>query len=215
MVSNKLKAIALFGVVLLCSLATNAQTYSEFFRQKKTQKKYLIEQLIALKVYAGYLKKGYDIASNGLNTIKDFSKGEFNLHNSFVSSLKAVSPVIRKNGKVVDIIILQLEISQSFRSISKTNYLEAGTLAYVDHVRENVIEECEKDLDELLLVITSGKVEMKDDERLKRLEDIYQNMLNKSAFVQHFINQLNIMAHQKQQEEQSIHDLKKLYENNN
>ena len=211
MESNRLKPVLIFIAILFCAITSNAQTYDEFFRQKKTQKKYLIEQLVALKVYAGYLKKGYDIASNGLNTIKDFSNGEFGLHKTFVSSLKAVSPAIRKNGKVADIIILQLEISQSFRSIKTDDFLGEAILAYVDDVQENVMKECEKDLDELLLVITSGKVEMKDDERLKRLESIYQNMRDKSAFVQHFINQLNIIGHQKKQEKQSIHDLKKLY----
>ena len=143
------------------------------------------------------------------------SKGEFNLHNSFISSLKAVSPTIRNNGKVVDVIILQLEIRQAFGSIRKSKLLDATTLTYAEEVRENVIDECEKDLDELLLVITSGKVEMKDDERLKRLEDIYKRMVDKSQFVQHFTNQLKMFGRQKQHEEQSIHDLKKLYETNN
>ncbi|RYE59187.1 MAG: hypothetical protein EOP48_01655 [Sphingobacteriales bacterium] len=212
MESTNLKTIVLFIVAVLCSITSNAQTYAEFFRQKKTQKKYLIEQLVALKVYAGYLKKGYDIASDGLNTVKDLSKGEFNLHNSFISSLKAVSPAIKNNGKVAYIIVLQLEIRQLFGSIRKSKLLDATTLTYIDQVRENVIDECDKDLDELLLVITSGKVEMKDDERLNRLEDIYKRMVYKSQFVQHFTNQLKMFGRQKQHEEQSIHDLKKLYE---
>lgn len=211
MESNRLKPVLIFSAILFRAISSNAQTYEEFFRQKTTQKKYLIEQLVALKVYSGYLKKGYDIASNGLNTIKDFSNGEFGLHKTFVSSLKAVSPAIRKNGKVADIIILQLEISQSFRSIKTDDFLGETILAYVNDVQVNVMKECEKDLDELLLVITSGKVEMKDDERLKRLDNVYQNMRDKSAFVQYFINQLNIIGHQKKHEEQSIHDLKKLY----
>lgn len=211
MVFNRLKPTVLFIAILICAFTSNAQTYAEFFRQKKTQKKYLMEQLVALKVYAGYLKKEYDIASNGLNTIKDFSNGEFGLHKTFVSSLKAVSPAIKKNNKVADIIILQVKISQSFRRVKTDDFLGEAILAYVDDVHENVMKECEKDLDELLLVITSGKVEMKDDERLKRLESVYQNMRDKSAFVQHFINQLNIIGHQKKQDEQSIHDLKKFY----
>ncbi|MCZ4223519.1 hypothetical protein [Pedobacter rhodius] len=215
MESTKFKTIVFFVVAVLCSITSNAQTYAEFFRQKKTQKKYLIEQLVALKVYAGYLKKGYDIASDGINTVKDLSKGEFNLHNSFISSLKAVSPAIKNNGKVVDIIILQLDICQLFGSIGKSKLLDATTLRYVDQVRDNVVGECEKDLDELLLVITSGKVEMKDDERLKRLENIYLRMVDKSQFVQHFANQLEMFGRQKQHEEQYIHDLKKLYETNN
>jgi hypothetical protein len=199
---------------MLCTVSLQAQTYAEFFRQKKTQKKYLVEQLVALKVYAGYLKKGYDIASTGLSTVKDFAKGEFNLHNSFISSLKTVSPVIRNNTKVVDIIVLQLEISKAFRNIRYGDVVSVNIVAYVDEVRAKIMDECDNGMDELLLVITSGKVEMKDDERLQRLEKIYLNMLDKSAFVQGFCNQINIISHQRTKEQQSIYQLKQLYEIN-
>jgi hypothetical protein len=210
----KLKAFLFTSALLLGTLNVQAQTYAEFFRQKKTQKKYLLEQLVALKVYAGYLKKGYDIASTGLNMVRDFSKGEFSLHNSFISSLKAVSPVVKNNSKVADIIILQLEISKAFRNINFGNITSANTQAYVGEVKAKVMEECDNDIDELLLVITSGKVEMKDDERLKRLEKIYLNMLDKSAFVQSFCNQVNMMKEQRTREQQSINQLKQLYETN-
>lgn len=199
--------------VFLVVNVSNAQTYAEIFRQKKTQLKYLAEQIAALKVYAVYLKKGYDIASTGLNTVRDFSKGEFNLHSSFINSLKTVSPMIRNNSKVADIIILQLEIGKAFRNIGRDN-LGVGTLVYLDGVKNGLMEECEIDLEELLLVITSNKIEMKDDERLRRLDKIYENMLDKCAFAQSFCNQIGLLSGQRKAEQQSIDQLRKYYEIN-
>lgn len=208
---NRLKMVWLVSLLLIAVASSQAQTYAEIFRQKKTQKKYLMEQLVALKVYAGYLKKGYDIASNGLDAVRDFTNGEFSLHNAFISSLKTVSPAIRNNGKVADIILLQLEINLSFRNIGQGS---AGTMIYVEEVRSNLMDECDKDLEELLLVITSGKTEMKEDERLRRLDKIYESMLDKHAFVQSFCNQIGLVNGQRKREQQSIDQLRRYYEIN-
>lgn len=209
----RLKMLLLgFALIVLVNIS-NAQTYAEFFRQKKTQQKYLIEQLAALKVYADYLKKGYDIASTGLNTVKDFSKGEFNLHQTFISSLKTVSPVIKNNTKVAEIIVMQLEISRAFGIIS-TAHFGPATLGYINEVKSSLMEDCDTDLEELLLVVTSGRVEMKDDERLRRLDGIYERMLDKRAFVQIFCAEVNLMNMQRNREQQSIDQLKRLYESN-
>jgi 3-phenylpropionate/cinnamic acid dioxygenase small subunit len=47
----------------------NAQTFDEWFKQKETQIKYLVEQIGALKAYGEVVKRGYDIAHNGLTNV--------------------------------------------------------------------------------------------------------------------------------------------------
>lgn len=207
------RMLCLGFVMLVFVNVSTAQTYAEIFRQKKTQKKYLLEQLAALKVYAGYLKKGYDIASTGLNAVRGFSKGEFDLHHTFISSLKTVSPVIKSNTKVAEIIVMQLEISRAFGNIN-TTHLGSAALGYINEVKSSLVQDCETDLEELLLVVTSGKVEMKDDERLKRIDGIYERMRDKRAFVQSFCGEVNLMNVQRKREKQSIDQLKRLYESN-
>jgi len=208
---SKLKIIVLAVFVLSFAGQVNAQTFSEFFRQKKTQQKYLLEQLAALKLYAGYVKKGYDIVGSGLDLVRDFSDGEFSLHKTYFNSLKAVSPVVKSNGKVAEIIVFQLEISKVLNSMD-VDFLEPGTAAYLQQVKAGVLQECDTDLDELLLVITAEKLEMKDDERLRRLDRVYENMLDKYAFVQSFSNQLALLVGQRKREKQSINQLKQLHE---
>lgn len=209
-----------FASVLLLLLITTtatiskAQTWDEFFRQKKTQQKYLVQQIGALKVYAGYLKQGYEITGSGINTVKDIRNGEFRLHQTFISSLKAVNPTIRNNSKVVEIIAMQLAIVKSLKGIKSNAFLSADNRDHIRSVRKKVFEECAKDLQELLLVITSGKVEMKDDERIKRLNRVYASMKDKSAFIQSFINEVSLLIAQKANEQRNIDHLKKSYEIN-
>lgn len=60
-----------------------AQNIEEITQQKATQRKYLLEQIAAYRLYAGYLKKGYEIAQQGLSlvhTIQDKKQGDDEHH---------------------------------------------------------------------------------------------------------------------------------------
>lgn len=213
---NNIRKIAVLVCLLLAFTAqlSQAQTFAEFFKQKKTQKKYLLQQIAALQVYIEYAKKGYDIASSGLRTIKDFSNGEFGLHSAFITSLKAVNPVVRNNLKVAEIIESQIRISKVFGSVQYSDLLSLNNQLYVQNVQENVMVECGNDLEELLLVITSGKLEMSDQQRLIRLDRIYQSMSDKYAFTIDFMGQVMMLTRQAEKEQEFIYQLRKYYEIN-
>jgi hypothetical protein len=51
--------------------------------KKKTQKKYLLQQIAALQVYFGYAKKGYSFVSSDTKTIRDIKKGDPKINNTF------------------------------------------------------------------------------------------------------------------------------------
>ncbi|MFN0292722.1 hypothetical protein [Pedobacter helvus] len=209
------KSIRFLGLVLLLFVGTSAfgQTWGEFFNQKKKQKKYLLEQLVALKMYAGYLKKGYDIVGNGIGTVKDIKNGEFSLHSTFFSSLKSVNPAIRKNAKVASIISLQVSIIKAFKNIGDNDELKLSDNQYILGVKDRVTEDCLDDMEELLLVITSGRLELTDDERIERLDSIYERMRDKAAFAQSFTAQVNLLINQRKNEQKSIDHLREIYGN--
>ena len=192
----------------------SAQTFAEWFSQKKTQKKYLLQQIAALQVYIGYAKKGYEIVGSGLQTVRDITSGEFGLHNAFISGLKKVSPTVRNDVRVVKIIDAQVSIIKAFGTIKSHKGFSADQLSYISRLADGVISECYTDLEELLLVITSGKLEMKDDERLKRLNAIYERMLDKSSFTQSFCGDARLMIRQKEMEQHAIDNLRWYYEFN-
>ena len=80
-----MKNIMIYFFCLLNITALKAQTFSEWFRQKKTQEKYLIQQIAGLEVYAGYLKKGYKIFDTGSKTISKIKSGDLNMHQLFLT----------------------------------------------------------------------------------------------------------------------------------
>src|SRR4051812_40101385 len=99
-----MKLLLLFLAMLLISTVCNAQTWDEWFRQRKTQIKYLEEQIIALQVYGSYLQAGYKIVQGGLSTIHDIKNGDFNIHKDYFSSLKHVNASIMHNSKTVGVV---------------------------------------------------------------------------------------------------------------
>ena len=214
--SFRQKSLTVLLAILLLATATaptcNAQSFSEWFKQKSTQKKYLLQQIAALQVYIGFARDGYKIVDGGLQTVKSITGGEFNLHEAFVSGLKKVNPVIKNDVRVAEIISLQLSIIKSFNGLKRSDVLSADHAAYIASVGEKVIAECYNDLEELLLVITSGRLEMSDDERLARLNEVYERMEDKAAFTRDFCGNVGLFILQKRKEQGTITDLRRFYE---
>lgn len=211
------RRIWLFWLVFLSGcigFQANAQTFSEWFRQKHTQKKYLLEQIAALKVYTGYVKKGYNIASDGLGMVREITDGEFKLHELFITGLKKVSPAIRNDARIADIVAMEIGIVRSFGRLLDLQGLSPDRIVYVQSVKASVMEACLDDLAELLLVVTSGKVEMGDSERLSRLEGIYLRMQDRSGFVQDFSAKVRLLLKQIDRENKSLKQLGGFYERN-
>ncbi|MGN7988715.1 hypothetical protein ACTJKC_15305 [Pedobacter sp. 22226] len=212
MSTRKKKWFLVCASLLLFAQVSTAQTWSEWFSQKKTQKKYLLEQVAALKVYAGYLKKGYEIGSSGLDFIKIASKGEFDLHGAFFASLKVVSPEIKRSSKIVEIIQLQLQIGRAISSVESLELLGDANQAYVALVASNLLLDSLRDLEDLLLVITSGKLEMSDDERLERIDKLYSAMKEKKTFTLRFAAAARSLASAHSKELKTLKEMEDWYE---
>jgi hypothetical protein len=204
-----MKALLIILVVGLCQIA-HAQTTEEFLNQKATQKKYLRQQLAALRMYASYLKQGYDIANKGLNKIKSFTKGEFNLHEAFFESLKAINPALIDNRQVREIYEWQSGIINAFK-ISNQSKFSASERSYFAEVKSRVLRECGNDIEDLLLVITSNHLEMTDDERMARIEKIHFSIKDKYQFSRSFTNGIKVLGIQRGQEEQNLEASKLLF----
>lgn len=200
--------------VIQSALAARAsgQTFAEFFKQKKTQKKYLLQQIAALQVYIGYARQGYEIADQGISTIKGLAGGEFDLHSAFFASRKTVSPLISKHPHIMGIVRLQLNISNSLKKLNKAEIAGDENRVYIKKVAELILNDCARDLEDLFLLVTSGSLEMKDDERLIRLNSISLSMQQKADFVDSFSSEVKLLGARQHMEKQSINHLMRLYE---
>lgn len=201
---------------ILLSTTSPAQTWDEWFKQKKTQKKYLAKQIVLLRLYLGYLKKGYEIADKGLTTIHNIKNGDFNLHRDFFGSLKNVNPHIKNSAKVADIIAFQVYIIQNIKRVNnfcKNNeYFTPEEIRYVAAVYSNMLFLCDASISELLTIIRSNETEMKDDERLVRIDKLYDDMLDKHSFVQSFDSDVRLIARERERETRSVERMYKQYE---
>lgn len=200
-----------FLFVLLLNVIVSpvqAQTFEEWFQQKKTQKKYLVQQIAALQVYIGYTKKGYKIAQEGLTTIGGFTRGELNLHTDFFNSLSTVHPEIRQSPKARAIVSLQRQIvreyNRTYSALGKTKAFTDDEMDYMEGVYRRLLEDCDRNLDELKDLITDDKLQMKDDERLERIERLYLDMQDKYTFEKSFGNEALVLATARKQEQKDI-----------
>jgi hypothetical protein len=196
--------IALLGA----SMFVKAQTWDEWFRQKKTQKKYLLQQIAELKVYLDYTEKGYAIAGSGLQTIRSIKNGDLTLHQSHFSSLKQVNPAIKSWSRVADIILIQAKIIKQVKDglpfMKQDGQFTAGEIEYCKVVFERLLNECIKCIDELISVITPNRLQMSDDERIKRIESIYTGMRDQYAFISSFLTEIKLLAVQRQDDKKEI-----------
>ena len=204
---------------LVFSILTNAQTLAEWTQQKKTQIQYLLDQIAANKVSIDYLEKGYEVVRTGLNTIQNIKKGDFNLHRDFFSSLEIVNPKIKTYTRVGDIIAYQVRIvkniSTTIKNLNESGQFNTDELDYSKAIFETLLEECLKNVDELYLVITSDELQsdsyrMSDDERIKRIDQLYTDMQDKYSFCQSFSEECSVLALQRLGEQLEIKFSKKL-----
>jgi hypothetical protein len=203
---KKLFAIT-FGLCL-CMSCAHAQTWNEWFRQKKTQKKYLIQQIAALKVYLKYLKEGYDVARKGLGMIGDIKDGNFNDHSTYFASLSLVNPSIKQSGKIALIAQMQQQIMTEFNRLEndclESDYLTDDELQYVRDVYSNMLAKCEESISELNTIISDYSSQMKDDERIERIDLIFEDMSDKRDFARSFANSTRMIMTQRLREKSEV-----------
>jgi len=203
--------VLLFFLGLFSGFSLQAQTFSEWFAQKKTQKKYLLEQIAALEVYVDMARKGYQMVGSGLETVRSISSGELGLHDAFFAGLKLVSPVVKGDRRVAEILLMEAEVARTLDGLRSGIGLDGLQLSYVGSVSAAVLGDCAADLEALLSLVLSGNVGLSDDERLLRLEDIYQRMLDKRAFVQQFSKEVAMLVGQRKLELGSLERLRRYY----
>lgn len=210
-----MRKIIIVIIVALSFKDSIAQTTNEWLKQKETQKKYLLQQIASFKLYLGYVQKGYSIAKKGLTTIGNIKKGDFALHNDFFSSFKSVNPKLQGYTKVSDIIAFQVKIVQTYKStykyIQSISLFTANEIDFIYKVFANLLDNSTSDIDELITIVTANKLEMRDDERIKRIEAIYETIQDKYAFAKSFGEEAKVLAMQREKEKNNIQSSRDLY----
>ena len=201
-------------ILALVSTVAFGQNSEEWLNQKKTQEKYLKQQIAMLKVYIHHAKKGTEIVRTGLSTVNSIKKGDFNLQSNFISSFKQVNPKIKGYVKVAAIIAYQLRIIKETKEMLK-GINEAGqfTDKEVEHCKlviENLLQSSLDNIEVLVTIITSGELSMKDDERIGRIDELYADMQDKYSFVSSFNEGMGLLTVQRMRELHEVDVSRKL-----
>lgn len=173
------------------------------------------EKLTMLKSIMEDMKKGYQVLSSGYNTIKDVSQGNFNLHETFLDGLMAVSPTVKKYRKVGEIInyeiLLVKEYKQAYSRFSRDPNFTPEYLTYLSKVYSNLFNLSLKNLDDLTNIVTASRLRMTDDERLKAIDKIHADMEDKLLFLRDFNSENKVLAIQWARERNDVNTIRGIY----
>lgn len=208
-----MKQCCLIIVLVSLMLSTRAQS---IFRQNATQRKYSLQQIISLQAHILQLKKGYDIAKKGYNTIQSVKNGEFSLHNVFISDLKIVNPKIKRYARVADIVSNQVSIlkvcNHNIKRARSSHRFRPSEIAAITEISTTLLNEVAKTIDQLAAIVLNGKYEMTDDERIIRIDRLYTLSTQQRDASLKISQQLNFIDRNRLQQFSESDAMRKLYD---
>jgi len=173
------------------------------------------EKLIQLEEILDNMYRGYKIINNGYNIIRDISEGNFNIHQLFLDGLYAVNPTIRNHQKIPYIIRFQKfiasESKRAFHQFSTDPNLTYREIKYLESMYGYLLKQSLRNMDELLMIITSTRLSMSDDERLIALERIHLDLENKVIYIKMVNSSTQMLSLQRAKENRQINTVRSLY----
>lgn len=174
-----------------------------------------IEKLLQLKNILSDLYKGYEILTTGYNAIKSISEGNFSLHKAFLDGLLAVSPAVQKYERVIDIINDQESIVSEYKIayniFKQDKHFTPDELVYLSSVYNSLIAGSEKNITNLLNVMTAGTLRMSDAERLHAIDGIYSDTHEQLSFLRAFNTKTSELSTELSKQEADLNSVRGLY----
>ena len=192
-------------------------TFSFGLQAQSKQDKVMLQQIAALKTYGTYLKKGYNIASDGLRFIGNMKGGELGLHSAYYEGLKLVNPAIRNYPKVESIVDLYgrlITISNRINGVLVDDLFHGDEKAYIRRVLEHVAQQSADDLEALEDLLTDNQLEADDAERMARIDALEKEMKDRYTFLRGFGDEALGLLSARKKELRDSQRLKALYNQN-
>ncbi|SHL37384.1 hypothetical protein SAMN05444266_103114 [Chitinophaga jiangningensis] len=164
------------AVIMLCFLMAMLVANAYCQADELAQLGLNIQKLNQFRKILSEMKKGYTVLSKGYNLVRDVSKRNFSIHQIFLDNLYKVSPVVYKYHRVHEIIQLQTQTLQRYRS--NLRFFRAASISDSEFrtfqtIQNNYLKQLTQELEELLMVLTAGKLRMNDAERLETIDRLY------------------------------------------
>jgi len=182
-----------------------AQSLDGIFEQGAEELKEYGQQLGALSVFAGLQEQGYQIQETGLASIGGITGDEYGLHQAYFGSLAAVNPAVAGMPEVGDILAVEGSMARGmaagFQRWKASGWLTAADLLYIDQVYSQVCSVGSEGLQELQVVLTADSLTMTDDERMRQIVALDQEMKEWDAAVERFEVGVEVLVRGRKEEE--------------
>jgi len=150
-----------------------------------------------------------------LTEIADWSERQRKLYADYYEELWKVKAAIAYYERVQEIILRQRalvqEYQRAYRLFSRDGNFTPGELAYMQEVYSGILEESIRNLDQVLLVLSSFSLQMSDAGRLEIIhraaEAIEENYRDLRRFNEHAMR----LSLQRARERRSLEDVRRLY----
>ena len=197
-------------MALLC-FGMSAQAQSDELQQLMLN----IEKLTQFKAILSDMKQGYQIYQQGYGLVSNLSKGNFNLHNIYLTGLMAVNPAVRNNPRVGQIVGQQNDIINEYKRYANL-FRQSGSfngkeLSYFNNVYNQLVKQSNANIDELANVITAEKLRMSDNDRLRAIDRIYNSSSDQLQFLRYFNRKAVMLSLQRSKDSNDTQTLKRLY----
>lgn len=191
--------------------SVKAQTIADAIQQLALD----YQKLAGMKAMLQEMYKGYEVVSQGYNTVKGISKDNFDLHDAYLNGLLLVSPAVRKYPRVADIIADQASLIREYRSASNSfkqdQQITPDEIGYMLDVYNNIVSQSLENLDELSLVMTDKQLRMSDDERIQLIDHIYAGGHEQLTALRQFNAHIQMIANARAAQANEHQTIKTLY----
>jgi hypothetical protein len=210
-----MKKLFLWMVFGNCLLPTGGQNLAEWTRQKKTQIRYLTDQVAALQVYISCTAEGYTIARKGLGLIGVSGDRDLGMHVGYFSSLRQVNPNLKNHRDVAEVMTLQISIV-SICEHSRSYVITSGLftereISYILGVHKKILDDVAQSMAEMIRLLTPGDFLMKDNERIEGVRRIWRKMKDNSGFALRFRDEWAVLGAARLKEGREVAGSRLLY----
>ncbi|WP_439489153.1 hypothetical protein [Algoriphagus sp.] len=210
-----MKRLILIFYLASISLPSHAQTWNEWWKQKDTQKKYLAEQIVALKAYGAVLKEGYEVASKGLGLLHTIQNGDYIQHETYFNSFSAVNPQLKNHPQAKETVVLYSKTRQLTLQIPTKLFAENSFTTSeektIRHVLQSIANDCDDILAELQTLLEKDQLNLSDSERISQLNQIHARMQEAHSYTLRFYRNCQNLSLFRQNESRSIEHHKSLF----
>ncbi|MEO7214943.1 conjugal transfer protein TraI [Mucilaginibacter sp.] len=150
-----------------------------------------------------------------LNEISDWSQKQKDLYNGYYTELSEVKSVIASYERIREVTEKQASLVSQYNHawglLKSDRHFTVDELSYMQKVYSGILQESVKNLDEILLVVSSFKTQMSDAKRLELINKSAAKVDTNCSDLKQFNNQNYLLSLQRAKSENEVLTLKKYY----